>query len=68
MTPTPTESALRRRARRREYRLIKSRLRGQPHSNDQGRYQLVDYRNVVVLGDAYDSTLSDVAAFLAAAA
>ncbi|KIL99557.1 hypothetical protein CCC_04073 [Paramagnetospirillum magnetotacticum MS-1] len=61
---TITESALRRKAARLDHRLIKSRLRGQPHSNNQGLYQLVDFRNNVVLGCAYEATLDEVAAFL----
>jgi hypothetical protein len=57
------ESAIRRRALCRGYRVFKSR--GHQHANNLGKFQLVDrWHNVVVLGDFYEAELQDIAEFL----
>ena len=64
ITKEPSESAMRRRALCRGYRVLKSRQ--QEHCNNLGKYQLVDrWQNIVVLGDSFEADLDDVAEFLA---
>jgi hypothetical protein len=58
----PTESAVRRKALRQELILHKSRRRTLGH-RDYGSYQLVDFRNVLVLGDP-NGTLEECHEFL----
>ena len=53
------ENRLRRMARRMGWRIIKSRARTL-HSNDLGKYMLVDNRNVVFGGGSFDATLEDI--------
>jgi len=46
-----------------EYRLIKSRIKN-PHFNNHGGYQIVNYNNVVIAGMNYDLSLEDVENFV----
>ena len=65
-TRVTRESAVRSRARRMGYLVRKSRQRiNMPNVDNHGEYMLVETnRNVVVLGDRFDATLQDIAAFL----
>jgi hypothetical protein len=57
------EQRLRRKARRRGYRLEKAR--GQQHLNNRGGYQIINtWRNEVVAGDSYDILLHELAGWL----
>lgn len=60
--PHTIESNTRRLAKRRGYSVYKSRQ--QEHSNNRGAFQLVDWRNTVVLGVDYDASLSEIAEYL----
>jgi hypothetical protein len=62
MATEQNESAIRRKAARRGYRVHKSRQRF--HCNNHGEFQLVDEYNHIVLGADYDATLEDIADFL----
>ena len=59
----PTYNALKKRAARLGYRVEKSR--GEPAPNDRGEYKRVDVSgDFVVLGPAFDASLSDIADYL----
>ncbi len=58
------ESRIRKLARRRGYLVRKSRARKYLHGNNRGAYMLMSMRNVVVLGERFDASLDDIAAFL----
>lgn len=63
-TTTPSESAVRRKAKRYGYFVRKSRERTF-HSNNLGEYMLLDVEhNVPILGWDYDASLEDIADFL----
>src|SRR6185295_19426278 len=57
------ESRLRRLAKRKGYRICKSRDR-RTHANNRGGYQIVKTTNVVVAGVDYDLSLLEAGAFL----
>jgi hypothetical protein len=63
-TPCISECSVRARAKRLGYRVCKSRERTY-HSNNKGAFQLIDYRNIVILGVDFDASLEDIATFLA---
>jgi hypothetical protein len=59
-----TESALRARARKLGYAIRKSRSRS-VHEDNLGQYALIkEDNNEVVLGERFDATLKDIAAYL----
>ncbi len=58
------ENRIRRLARSRGYVICKSRARKYLHGNDRGAYMLMNVRNIVVLGERFDVSLDDIAAFL----
>jgi hypothetical protein len=57
------EQRLRKRARRREFAIRKSRARNL-HFDNQGLYVLVDYNNFVVLGERFDASLDEIEEYL----
>ena len=63
---TLNESAVRRRALRRDYIVRKSRQRIHvPNVDNHGDYMLIDiYKNWVVLGERFNATLENIDAFL----
>jgi hypothetical protein len=64
-TFSPTESAVRSRARRLGFAVSRSRRRN-TDSDNHGQFMLCDaFRNTVVLGDRYDSSLANIAEYLA---
>jgi hypothetical protein len=60
------ESSVRRHAQRRGYLVRKSRQRKfVPNLNNRGEYMLIEARrNLVVLGEQFNATLEDIAAYL----
>jgi hypothetical protein len=59
------EQRVRRKARRLDHVLFKSRERKYvPHSNNYGAYMLVNWNNCVVLGELFDATLDDIESYL----
>ncbi|WP_421695485.1 hypothetical protein [Aestuariivirga sp.] len=56
-----SETAIRKRALSRGYRVFKSRQ--QEHCNNRGHYMLCE-NNIVVMGDHFDATLEEVAEYL----
>jgi hypothetical protein len=54
-----SESALRRRAKKLDWRIEKSRQRTL-HSNNKGLFQLINDSNTVVAGGDYDADLDDL--------
>jgi hypothetical protein len=58
-----SESAARRAAAKAGYRVCKSRERSQ-HSNNKGGLQLIDDRNMVILGWDFDSTPNEIISYL----
>lgn len=61
---TPSESTIRRRARREGYTVVKSRARPPFNGGDYGEYALIGPYGGAVLGWDYDATLQDIAEFL----
>ena len=57
-----SESAVRRMARRRGYRMMKSR-RGESVDN-HGRFMLINPRNYIVLGARFDATVTEIRDYL----
>lgn len=58
----PSESAVRKTARRRGYVVLKSRC--QESCDNHGLYMLADERNYCVLGARFDATLAEIAEYL----
>jgi hypothetical protein len=64
MLKSMSESAIRSRANTRGYRVWKSRQRS-THYNNEGEFMLVNENNCVVLGERFNASLEDIAAYLA---
>jgi hypothetical protein len=61
---TPSESTIRRRARREGYTVVKSRTKPPFNGGDYGEYALIGRYGGAVLGWDYDATLQDIADYL----
>ena len=61
---TPSESTIRRHARREGYTVAKSRAKPPFNGGDYGEYALIGPYGAAVLGRDYDATLQDIAEFL----
>jgi hypothetical protein len=61
---TPSESTIRRRARREGYTVVKSRTKPPFNGGDYGEYALIGPYGGAVLGWDYDASLEDIAEFL----
>jgi hypothetical protein len=61
---TPSESTIRRRARREGYTVVRSRAKPPFNGGDYGEYALIGPYGGAVLGLDFDASLEDIAEFL----